>query len=294
MLPYFEQPAWQVGPLTIRAFGVAVAVALWLGLTRAQREFLVRGLDPVIGYRLGGWIVAGGVIGAHLFAVLLYVPQKLDNDPWLLVRVWEDISSFGGILGGVIGAYLYSLVRLRDADWRPMLPYLDVVACVFPASLAIGRVGCALAHDHPGVVTSFPLAVSLESESARAYISGVYDSANRALPSVAPTLGFHDLGLYEFVFLATIVVPAFVMWSQRRRQPGYYLIAFSALYFPVRFALDMLRVADARYLGLTPAQWTAALIMAALPFAAVRQRRLRMAIVGAVVLVTACACWGGT
>src|SRR5688500_17595708 len=110
MLPYFEQPAWQIGPLTIHAFGVAVAVALWLGLTRAQREFQGRGLAPMIGYRLGGWMLTGGVLGAHLFAVLLYVPEKLQNDPWLLVRVWEDISSFGGILGGIAGAYLYSLV----------------------------------------------------------------------------------------------------------------------------------------------------------------------------------------
>src|SRR5688500_16402635 len=34
--------------------------------------------------------------------------------------------------------------------------------------------------------------------------------------------------------------------------------------------LDMLRVTDARYLGLTPAQWGAALIMAALPCVAIR------------------------
>jgi hypothetical protein len=32
---------------------------------------------------------------------------------------------------------------------------------------------------------------------------------------------------------------------------------------PVRFAFDLLRIADVRYIGLTPAQWVAALTLAA-------------------------------
>ena len=59
------------------------------------------------------------------------------------------------------------------------------------------------------------------------------------------------------------------------------------LYLPVRFFLDTLRVADARYLGLTPAQWVAALVFASLPFAVSRHRRLRFAVGGVVVLATA-------
>lgn len=71
------------------------------------------------------------------------------------------------------------------------------------------------------------------------------------------------------------------------------MVAFAALYLPVRFGLDMLRVSDARYVGLTPAQWVAALIPAVLPFAVVRRRSLRLAATGVVVVVTACACWVG-
>jgi hypothetical protein len=70
-------------------------------------------------------------------------------------------------------------------------------------------------------------------------------------------------------------------------------VAFAALYLPVRFGFDMLRVADVRYAGLTPAQWVAALIMAALPFVAVRHRTLRFAISGVVILAAGWACSGG-
>ena len=39
MLPYFDQPVWRVGPLSIYAFGVVAAIAAWLGLRLAQDRF---------------------------------------------------------------------------------------------------------------------------------------------------------------------------------------------------------------------------------------------------------------
>ena len=291
MLPYFDQPAWHVGPLTIHAFGITVALAVWLGVAIAQRRFARLCLDPLLGQRLGGWMLAGGMLGAHLFSVLLYFPHRLRDDPWLLLRVWEDISSFGGLLGGVAAALLFFATRPRVEERRAGLAYLDAVA--FPAALAMGRLGCALAHDHPGRVTTFPLAVSLRSDAALDYMRNVYGAAGLSLPSAAPSMGFHDLGLYELLFLALVVVPLFALWNRRERPAGFYLVAFAALYFPVRFALDVLRVADARYLGLTPAQWVSALVVAALPVVLVRHRRLRLVAGGAIVLATAWACSGG-
>jgi phosphatidylglycerol:prolipoprotein diacylglycerol transferase len=293
MLPFFEQPVWHLGPVTIHAFGIAVATALWVGLTMAERRFERASLDPAIGRRLGGWMLVGGILGAHLFSVLFYFPDKLRADPWLAFRVWEDISSLGGILGALAGAMLFFSTRTSELTARMRLAYLDVIAFVFPVGLALGRLGCALAHDHPGLVTTFPLAVSLRSAAAQAYIRGVYDVAGKALPSGAAAMGFHDLGLYECLFLTLVMIPAFAYWDRRRREPGFYLVAFAAIYLPVRFALDFLRVADVRYLRLTPAQWVAALALAAIPLVAMDRRKVRFVISGAVILATACACWGG-
>lgn len=293
MIPYFEQPVWHFGPLSIHAFGVTVAVAMWLGFTLAERRFRHLGLDPLVGQRLGGWTMVGGIAGAHLFAVLVYFPDKLRADPWLLFRVWEEISSFGGMLGGIAGALLFFAMRAPGNERRYQLAYLDAIAFVFPAVLAIGRLGCALAHDHPGTVTTFPLAISLESDAAFNYMRGVYDSAGLRLAASASAMGFHDLGLYEFLFLALVIVPLFAFWSRQRRPSGFYLIMFAALYLPVRFGLDMLRVVDVRYAGLTPAQWVSGLVMAVLPFVVVRRRALRFAISGTIILAAGWACWGG-
>lgn len=292
MIPYFEQPVLHLGPLAIHAFGVAAAAAVGFGLAAAQRRFARLGLDPEVGDRLAWWILIGAAIGAHLFSVLFYFPEKLRDDPWLLVRLWEDISSFGGMLGGLAGAMLYFATHGRAISGQAVA-YLDAVAFVFPASLAVGRLGCALAHDHPGAITSFPLAISAVTPAARSFIARVYESAGRELPAAAGAMGFHDLGLYELLYLALVVVPLFMLWNRRRRPAGFYLTAFAVLYLPIRFLLDMLRVADARYIGLTPAQWVAALTVAALPFVLVRRREVRLALAAIVVLATAWACKAG-
>jgi phosphatidylglycerol:prolipoprotein diacylglycerol transferase len=268
MIPYFQQPSLEIGPITIHAFGVIVALAVFAGLLIGERRFAALGLDRELGGRMAWWIIVAGFLGAHLFAVLFYFPRLVIEDPLVLLRLWEHISSFGGILGGAIGLWLFFRLKAREIEPATRLAYLDVAAFVFPISLMIGRIGCALAHDHPGTVTSLPLAISLESAAAQDYIAAVYADAGRAaeLPSSAALaqLGFHDLGLYEALYLGVIVVPAMLLLSRQPRSPGYFLGAFVLMYMPARFLLDFLRVGDVRYAGLTPAQWVALLAVIAL------------------------------
>jgi phosphatidylglycerol:prolipoprotein diacylglycerol transferase len=277
LIPYFAQPSVTVGPLTIHAFGVIVAMAVLAGLTIGGRRFRRPGLDQALGERLAWWAVVGGFLGAHLFSVLFYFPHELSENPLVLFKLWENISAFGGILGGMIGIWLFFRLRARSVGTATQLAYVDVAAFVFPISLMMGRIGCSLAHDHPGTVTDFPLAVSLESAEARDYIRDVYADAGRLAelppaPALAQ-LGFHDLGWYEFLYLAAVVVPVVLLLGRRARAPGFFLAAFVLLYMPVRFVLDFLRVSDVRYEGLTPAQWAAPAALLGLATIIVHGRR---------------------
>jgi phosphatidylglycerol---prolipoprotein diacylglyceryl transferase len=121
MLPYFEQPVWQIGPFAIHAFGVAVAIAAWLGLTIVRRRLFNHGLDQVLGERLGGSMLLGGILGAHLFALLLYSPERLRTDPWVILRIWEPISSFGGMLGGLAAAWFFFARRTPEMNGNTKL-----------------------------------------------------------------------------------------------------------------------------------------------------------------------------
>lgn len=276
MIPYFEQPSITLGPVTLHAFGILVAAAVLVGFEIGRRRFARLGVDAVAAERFAWHVVAGGFVGAHLFSLLFYFPEQLVDDPLSLLRFWENLSSFGGIVGGLIGAAWYFHRAGAALSSRQRWVHLDVVAFVFAVSLTIGRVACALAHDHPGTITNWPAAISLGSPEARDYIQHVYAAAGRAaeLPGAAElsTLAFHDLGWYEFLYLALVLLPITWFVDRHPRPPGSYVLLFTVLYLPVRFGLDFLRVADATYAGLTPAQWAAILLLVFIPLA-VRARR---------------------
>jgi len=265
MIPYFPPLRFHLfGPVYIHAFGVLVAAAVIAGWRMATARCRRKGLDPEFFQDLLLYVIAMGFLGAHLYSVLAYFPEEALKHPILFLKVWENISSFGGIAGGVFGFWLCFRIRGRGVGFPERLAYLDVIAYAFPFAWTIGRLGCAVAHDHPGTVTSFPLAIRLETAGARQFILSAYRAAGRLaeLPPASElgNLGFHDLGWYEFLFSLLVMVPAFLLLDQRERKPGFYILAFPLLYVPARFLLDFLRLADATYFGLTPGQYAGAAI----------------------------------
>ena len=268
MIPFVVQPIVHIGPFTVAAFGLIVAAAAGLGLTLGRARFDARGLDREIGAQIATWMLIGGFAGAHVFSVLFYFPRQLISDPLLLVRFWEDVSSMGGMLSGLLA--LYIVLRRNSAVLTPAQrwEYFGAVAYVFPFALFVGRIACSFAHDHPGVITTFPLAVSLETQPAQAFIRSVYGAPHAlSLPNPIPSgAGFHDLGIYECLYLGVVVVPVTWMMGRRNVRPEMFVISFISLYMPARFLLDFLRVSDTRYAGLTPAQWVCLSAIAAIPF----------------------------
>jgi len=236
-----------------------------------------KGLDTDLFPDLLLYVVLSGFVAAHLYSVLAYFPREAMADPLLLLKFWEDISSFGGFAGGLLGLWLFFRFKARDVDPAARLRYLDVIAYVFPFAWTIGRVACTVAHDHPGTVTTFPLGISLKSPEAQAYIAFIYREAGRLaeLPPRAELakMAFHDLGWYEFLYTACLMVPAFLLLDRKPRPPGFFLIAFPLLYVPARFFLDFLRIGDARYFGLTPGQYAGVPVFLAAVFLLIRIAR---------------------
>jgi phosphatidylglycerol:prolipoprotein diacylglycerol transferase len=278
MIPYFPQPGIHLfGPVTVHAFGAIVAVAVLTGWRMAVARARTKGLDTELFQGLLVYVVLSAFVVAHLYSVLAYFPREAMEDPLLLLKFWEDISSFGGFAGGLLGLWLFFRFKARDADASARLRYLDVIAYVFPFAWAIGRVACTAAHDHPGTVTMFPLGISLKSPEAQDYIAFFYREAGRSgdlpQPAALAKMAFHDLGWYEFLYMSCLMVPAFLALDRKPRPPGFFVIAFPLLYVPARFFLDFLRIGDARYFGLTPGQYAGiAVFLAAVFFMGGRDR----------------------
>lgn len=279
MIPYFEQPTLRLGPVTLHAFGALAGAAILAGSALVVRRCRKTGLDPEVGGDLAIYAIVAGFVVAHLYSTLAYFPRDVLENPLLLLKVWENISSFGGFVGGLFGIWLFFKVRAPGLSWGDKRRYLDAIVFVLPFAWTIGRLACTVAHDHPGTVTTFPLGVSLATPEARAYIASYYDSAGRLAelppPARLARMAFHDLGWYEFLYTLLAIVPAFLVLDGKPRRPGFYAIAFLFLYVPVRFALDFLRLADARYLGLTPAQYAGIAALAAAAVAVSIRRRNR-------------------
>jgi phosphatidylglycerol:prolipoprotein diacylglycerol transferase len=175
-------------------------------------------------------IVLLGFLVAHWVSVIFYFPERIKENPGILLNFWAGLSSFGGFLGAFI-AFLYFTKRASINR----LVYADAVALGLSVGWIFGRTGCFTAHDHPGRHTSFFLAVK-------------YPDGPR-----------HDLGFYELLFTIALTAALFA-FARKPRRPGQIIGLAALAYAPARFLLDFLRAVDVarpdeRYAGLTPAQW---------------------------------------
>lgn len=221
-------------PLKVHSFGMFVAIGLLTTFTLSARKGERKlGIDGEDVQNFGIYLIAIGWVFAHIFNVIFYEPHKIAEDPLVLLKFWGSISSYGGLFGGIIAAWIWR-VRNKEKDF---LMWCDLAAWGLTFSWFFGRVGCASVHDHPGAETDFFLA-----------ISNWPDGATR-----------HDLGFYEAIWWAVICATVLIL-DRKPRPRGFYLALVPTMYAPARFFFDFLRVGpeqggDIRYFGMTPAQY---------------------------------------
>ena len=250
-IPWFRLESWDISlpfslpiigdTLSIQPFGVLVATGVLFGAWIAGRFARRNGLDPVATGDLVTYAVVTGFVLGYFLNGLFYERETLVEvirNPSLLFTTWLGLSSYGGFFGGILGCFIWQY-RTKN----PLLPYANAVAFGLPFGWLFGRLGCFVVHDHPGKPTDFPLAVA--------------DYRFGSPPYVAR----HDLGLYEVIYSLAIIALFVWLESRHRRPVGFYCVLLPLVYAPVRFFLDFLRATpleggDARYAGLTPAQWS--------------------------------------
>jgi phosphatidylglycerol---prolipoprotein diacylglyceryl transferase len=246
VIPWFELPTLSLGPVTIQSFGILSALGILAAVSLCARAARQLGKDPqvILDYSVFG-VIAGVVVG-HLVHLFAYHSEELAN-PWRVLKIWEGLSSMGGLAGGVIAAIVFfRMKRIRFHD------YADAFALGVAPGWGVARLGCFSVHDHPGVKTDFFLAVRF-ADGPR-----------------------HDLGLYEAILLFAIGA---LLWTLHRRGVlrGRLLAVLAVIYGIGRFFLDFLRATDvaypdARHLGLTFAQYAAVALVGYAAWAFVKLR----------------------
>lgn len=237
-IPYRTFPQIDLGPLSIRTFGLMVGLGILLGAMLAARHGERHGVDREDSYRLATRMVVAGIIGARLTWDLTHL-SEIDS-PVDLIAVWEGGLQFSG---GFIAAVLVGLPAFRAWDRVTRFRMLDGYAFGLTVGLAIGRIGCYAVGEHlGGTPTSFFLATRYEGGDTR--------------EPVVVGEAVHHTALYEILFLVPLAV---LLWLILRRRPEAApatAVGVFVLYYGVaRFLTDFLRAFDEETLNLTGAQW---------------------------------------
>ncbi len=268
MIPYFHPGALHLGPITVQPWGAMVAAGFVLGSLLSQRIARRRGLDPRPFWRILLWLPPGAAVFGHLGHALFYEPRQTLAHPWELLYLWDGLSSYSGFFGCTAIALLYLWRRKLD-----LLKSCDVLVIGVTLGWAVGRIGCFLVHDHIGrPVESVPAWI----QASLGWLA-VSFPANTAGPGF-PAAARFDLGLLDSL-LAWLLLAVLLRMARRPLRPGVLVGTGAILYSGIRFWLDFLRnvdlpLADARYLGLTPAQYAAVLAIG-LGILAIRRGRAR-------------------
>ena len=249
VIPYFTIPAFQPFPpghalhwLGIQPFGVFMALGVFFGTSLARKFAEKNQLDDETVRWLAFRIIVVGFIICHFVNALFYEPHRLKEDPMLLIRIWEGISSYGGIFGATLAFLFFTrnfdkMIKLRWADW--------VMAGTVPGFM-FGRIGCAIVHDHIGVATKSPLGVDFSTVDPSPVVHGNLISGVH-----------HDLGLYEVPVLLGLWLIIFLVSRIADRKDGLITAISSIGYAIPRFFFEEYRFesTDPTYFGLTPAQY---------------------------------------
>jgi len=194
------------------------------------------------------WALLLGIIGARVYHVIDLWDYYSQN-PKLILAVWTGgMGIFGGLLGGLLGYYLY-LKQRKLKVWQ----WLDFAALGIPLAQAIGRWGNFFNQELYGLPTDLPWAIFIKPE-------------NRLFP-VKAFETFHPLFLYES--LGCLIVWGILVFIYKNpnyevsimkyeRKIGYKIGDLFALYMIgygiLRFVLEPMRIVSWEVGGFKVAQ----------------------------------------
>lgn len=236
--------ALEIGGWSIHWYGILVVAGFVAGLWTASRRAPLQGLAPETVADLGFWLMAGAIVGARLWHVVLYWREEFAPKP-----LWEMFAiHHGGLVffGGLFGASLATIAYARAKSVR-LWNLADVLAPSIPLGQALGRIGCWTEGCCYGQTTELPWAVRFPAD----HVTG-------GAP-VHPTQ-LYEAGLDLLLYLA--LARAFRNRQFEGQVFALYLVGYAVLRFGVEFCRGDY---ETHYLGgwATPAQCVAVFVLAA-------------------------------
>jgi len=234
--------AIEVGPISVRLYGLLILSAILLVLGLVEREARqIKSLRKVNFTDLALYAVLFGVIGARLYHLVTDWHLYASN-PITALYVWNGgLGIFGAVLGGMLGVYLYIRSAKPPGTTRVnALAIIDLIAVFMPLAQIIGRTGNLINHELYGWPTTVPWAWKISS------LNGSFE----------PTF------LYEQVGLLALFVTLLYFWGKREigLDVGKLTLIYLAGYSLVRLLVEFARTGERLLLGIFTANQVVCLL----------------------------------
>jgi len=165
---------FHLGPITIRSYGVMLALSFFLGLWYVQRitKRDNKRFEPFL--MIAYIMILGGIIGARLSYVALHLEEFSGRwfsmfNPFAhgeFVGI-AGLNLYGGVILAIVGTFLYCRVKKLS-----ILDTFDYFAPTLGLGIGITRIGCFLNGCCFGTECHLPWAVKFPPGSIPSYVFG--------------------------------------------------------------------------------------------------------------------------
>lgn len=242
-IPSPPSNAIEIGPLTLRAYGLLIAVGAILGVRLAQRRWAARDGDVADIAAIATWAIPAGLIGARLYHVITDW-HRFEGRYWHALAIWEGgLGIPGGLLTGVVAGVV--VARRRGS---PVPELLDVVAPAIPVAQAVGRLGNWFNQELFGRPSNLPWALEIDPQHRPDNFGDIAT--------------FHPTFLYEGLWnigLAALLIYVGRRWNPR---PGQLFTGYVVGYATGRLWVEALRIDEATEIaGIRVNVWTSLIVL---------------------------------
>ena len=208
---------FSIGPITIYGYGLMIAIGVLAAYFSATYRSKKYALDPDKVFYVTVWAVIGGFGGAKLLYLITQLPAIL-KDPSLLKDARNGFVVYGGIIGGILAAWLYCKVAKLK-----FIKYFDLVMPSVALAQGFGRIGCFLAGCCYGKETNSAFSITFHD-------SGFAPNGVALIPTqiYSSILDFIHYGILLFIL-------------KKQKKDGETAAAYLIFYSAGRFVLEFFR-----------------------------------------------------
>jgi prolipoprotein diacylglyceryl transferase len=260
-IPSPSSGALTIGPLSIHAYGLMIALGVIAGVWLLGRRLESKGQGTrEDASAIAVWAVISGVIGSRLY----HVVTDWDNFKHDLGRIPQLWRGGLGIPGGILFGAIAAVWAFKRRGIPPAVG-LSAAAPALPLAQAIGRWGNWWNQELFGKATTLPWGLRIDTEHLP--------------PGYVPGTTFHPTFLYESLWNFALCIVLLRIDRKYRLRPGRLFAIYVVGYSLGRFWIEGLRIDPAHNIGgLRLNQWVAltAAVLAALYLAIDRDRHRRL------------------